>query len=150
MVEQEPGKEVMTRGELYFLWHPIRSGIFSGYGLTLRPGSKDFLVGLLMVDRPTPVDPDWLKQVEHTFGEYHLIGMTAAGERGIACQMQIEPNSLPYLHRLPTAKAAAIEQALNPLLEEPPNPCFSLRWDQEQGLWSSEMMRPFEPRPELN
>ncbi len=145
----EPRKEVIQRGELYFLHHPTTSDTFSGYGLTLRPGVKDFLAGLLMVDRPQPVDPEWLKEVEHTFGEYQLTAMTATGERGIACQMRIEPDSQSYLRQFPTEKVAAIEQALQPLLEEPPKPCFSLRWDAEQELWTSEMMPPFELPPEL-
>ncbi|MDH4187200.1 MAG: hypothetical protein OEV08_09390 [Nitrospira sp.] len=88
----------------------------------MRPGSKEFLVGLLMVDRPKPADPEWLSEVEATFGEYHLVAMTATGERGIACQMQIEPENLPYLRRYPGEKAAAIKTALKPLLADPPNP----------------------------
>lgn len=149
MAEKEPRKESIERGELYFLWHPTTPDTFSGYGLTVRPGSNEVLVGLLMVDRPKPVDPQWLAEVERTFGEYQLVAMAATGERGIACQMWIEPESLPHLRRFPGEMAAAIEQALQPLLEEPPGPCFSLRWDQEQNLWTSEMMTPFELPPEL-
>ena len=97
MVEREPGKEIIGKGDLFFLWHPGTEQTFSGYGLTMQPGSTEFLTGLLMVDRPRPVDPEWLKEVEATFGECHLVAMAAGGERGIACQMQIEPDSLPYL-----------------------------------------------------
>jgi hypothetical protein len=64
MAEREPRKEVIERGELYFLWHPTTSDIFSGYGLTMQEGRKDRLVGLLMVDRPQPVDPQWLEDVK--------------------------------------------------------------------------------------
>jgi hypothetical protein len=39
----KPRKEAIDRGDLYFLWHPTTSDAFSGYGLTLRPGIKDFL-----------------------------------------------------------------------------------------------------------
>ncbi len=100
-------KEVPKRGELYFLWHPGTEDIFSGYGLVAKEGFKDYLVGLLMVDRPRRADAEWLKEVEATFGEYQLVAMTAAGERGIACQMRIEPESLPHLRRFPGGKAAA-------------------------------------------
>ena len=83
MREREPGKETIGRGDLFFLWHPVIDELFSGYGLTTQPGSNEFLVGLLMVDRPRPADPEWLKEVEATFGECHLVAMTATGERGI-------------------------------------------------------------------
>jgi hypothetical protein len=102
-----------------------------------------------MIDRMRPVDPKWLNDVERNFGEYQLTTMTTTGERGIVCQMRVEPESLPHLRQFPTDKAAAIEQALQPLLEEPPKPCFSLRWDGEQELWTSEMMPPFELPLEL-
>ncbi len=119
MREQEPRKETIERGALFFLWHPGTEQTFSGYGLAMQPGSDEFLVGLLMVDRPQPADPEWLKEAEATFGECQLAAMTATGERGIACQMQIEPTSLPYLRRYPDEKAAAIQTALGPLLENP-------------------------------
>jgi hypothetical protein len=145
----EPDKERIERGQLYFLHHPHTQDTFSGYGLTLREGYKDFLVGLLMVDRPQPVDPAWLAEVEETFGAYQLTAMTKTGERGITCQMVIEPDSQASLRSFPTQKAAAIEQALTPLMEELPAACFHLRWDEEQSLWVSEMVRPFELPAEL-
>jgi hypothetical protein len=37
--------------------------IFSGYGLTMQSGSKEFLAGLLMVDRPKPADTEVLALV---------------------------------------------------------------------------------------
>lgn len=98
-----------------------------------------------MVDRPKPADPEWLEEVEATFGECHLVAMTATGERGIACQMQIEPESLPYLRQYPGEKATAIQTALEPLLEDPPKPVFTLRWDEEVRLWRSQ----FAPTDEL-
>ena len=138
MKEREPRRETISKGELFFLWHPGTEQVFSGYGLTTRASSKEFLTGLLMVDRPRPVDPEWLRDVEATFGECQLAPMTAAGERGIACLMQIEPESFPYLRRYPGEKAAAIKTALEPLLEDPPKPLFSVRWDEEAHLWCSQ------------
>jgi hypothetical protein len=145
MQEQEPTKETIGKGDIFFLWHPGTEQIFSGYGLVLRPGSNDLLAGLLMVDRPWPADPEWLAEVEATFGECHLVAMTPAGERGIACQMQIEPDSLPHLRRFPGEKTAAIRTALKPLLENPPKPVFTLRWDEEARAWCSR----FAPLAEL-
>jgi len=145
MVEREPGKETIGQGKLFFLWHPGTEEIFSGYGLAMQPGSNEFLVGLLMVDRPLPADPEWLQEVETTFGECQLVMMTAAGERGIACQMQIEPESLLYLRQYPGEKVVAIQKALEPLLENPPKPVFTLHWDEEARLWRSQ----FAPTDEL-
>ena len=137
MKEKEPRKETIGKGELFFLWHPGTEQIFSGYGLTVRPDPKEFLVGLLMVDRPTPVDPGWLQEVKPTFGEYQRVPMTASGERGIACQMQIEPESLSYLRQYPGEKAAAIQTALEPLLDHLPYPIFTLSWDEAARAWRS-------------
>lgn len=138
MGEREPPKEIIRRGELFFLWHPETEGIISGYGLTLQAGRKDLLAGLLMVDRPKPVDPEWLREIEMTFGDYQLAVMTASGERGIACQMQIKPDSLPYLRQFPAdEKSAGIETILKPLLDDPPNPILNLHWNTETKLWQS-------------
>jgi hypothetical protein len=128
MGEREQGKEVIGRGELFFLGHPGKEETFSGYGLTVEEGRKENLVGVLMVDRPRPVDREWLKQVERSFGEYQLVPMTATGERGIVCQMEIEQESLAHLRQISTWKAEDIEKALEPLLEEPPRPKFVLSW----------------------
>ncbi|MCJ7625933.1 MAG: hypothetical protein MUO76_20765 [Anaerolineaceae bacterium] len=137
MGEREPSKEFIDKGERFFLCQPGGDGIFSGYGLTVEPGRKDYLIGLLMVDRPRPVDPEWLKQVENVFGECQLVVMTPSGERGMVCQMQIEPESLGHLRRLPMEKATAIKSALAPLLEEPPTPIFTLHWNENMRLWQS-------------
>jgi hypothetical protein len=142
-------KEIPERGELYFLWHPGTEDVSSGYGLVAKEGFKDHLVGILMVDRPRPVDPEWLKEVEATFGEYHLVAMTAAGERGIGCQMQIEPDSLPHLRQYPGEKATAIRTALEPLLANPPKPVFILHWDEEVRLWRSQFPPPDELPAEI-
>jgi hypothetical protein len=69
MGEREPRKETIGKGELHFLHHPGTANKFSGYGLTTQVGRKDSLVGVLMVDRPKPVDPEWLKNVDEAFGE---------------------------------------------------------------------------------
>jgi len=138
MHERAPREETIGRGELVFLSHPGTKETFSGYGLTMEPGSEELLVGLLMIDRPHPADPEWLAEVEATFGEHELVAITPAGERGIACQMQIEPESLPHLRRFPNEKAAAIQTALQPLLVNPPKPVFTLRWDEDSRNWRSE------------
>ena len=149
MREREPGKEIINKGELYFLWHPGTENTFSGYGLTTRANRKDFMVGVLMVDRPRPADSDWLKSVEDTFGDYLLVPMTESGERGIVCQMQIDSDSLAHLHLSSFDKTAALTDALKPLLDHPPNPSFFLAWDVASNLWKSEFALPSELPPEL-
>lgn len=138
MSEREPDKEIIGKGELFFLSHPDTNDIFSGYGLTMQTGSKGLLAGVLMVDRPRPADPMWLREVETTFGECRLIPMTASGERGILCRMQIERDSLPYLQQFYDHKAAAIQVALKPLLDAPPSPVFRLRWQEKARSWQSQ------------
>ncbi len=130
-------KERIAQSSLFTLAHPGQEDVFSGYGLTLWPGDKRLLVGLLMVDRPHPVDPRWLKQVEAIFGGYQLLPMTANGERGIACQMQIEPESQRYLCQFEGLLSTTIRSALEPLLVKLPQPVFSLAWKAETGLWHS-------------
>lgn len=137
MGEREPSKEVVGRGDLYFLWHPGTEDVFSGYGLVAKEAYRDYLVGVLMVDRPRPADPHWLKEVGDVFGEHQLVAMTASGERGIVCQMQVEPDSLAYLRQFSGEKPTAIKTALKPLLEDPPRPAFILRWDEESRAWRS-------------
>ena len=139
MGERETGKEVIGRGELFFLSHPGREEIFSGSGLNAEEGSNGNLVGLLMVDRPRPVDPKWLKQVGRTFGEYQLIPMTATGERGIVCRMEVEQESLHFLRQYSSDKLSALREALKPLLDEFPKPKFILSWNEEKHLWQSRM-----------
>jgi hypothetical protein len=140
MREKEPQKEIIEKGELYFLCYPEAEGIITGYGygITMQVGRKDLLVGLLMVDRPKPVEPSWLQEIEITFGNYQLAPMTAKGERGIICQMQVEKDSLPYVCQFPAdEKTTAIEKFLKPLLEEPPKPVLILHWNMEAQLWQS-------------
>ena len=139
MGEREPQKEIINKGELFFLWHPSTENVFSGYGLTMNAGSKEHLVGLLMVDRPPQAVDAWLQDVAEAFGFYQLVAMTAAGERGILCQMQIVPQSQPFLRQFPSDKAAAIESALQPLLDEQPQPAFMMNWDDERRAWVSQL-----------
>ena len=137
MREREPRKEIINQGELFFLWHPGTDDTFSAYGLTMYPGVPDILSGLLVIDRPTPADPEWLKDVKATFGPLHLVPMTETGERGLLCQMTIAPESLPHLRQIPGEKMAALQQSLQPLLENPPRPVFTMHWDQGTRIWRS-------------
>lgn len=109
----------------------------TAYGLTMAEESRAKLVGLLMVDRPRPVDPKWLKQVERNFGEYRLVPMTATGERGILCQMEIEKESQKHLLQFFIDKAEALNKTLAPLLGQPPRPKFLINWNKERKLWES-------------
>lgn len=138
MREREPNTETIKRGDLLYLWHPETKDTFSGYGLTIEQNQKEHLVGVLMVDRPKPVDQAWLDGVEATYGSYQLTAMTTAGERGIVCQMKIAPESREHLRRIPSDMTAGIQQALQPLLEDLPNPVFTMRWDEEKQAWLSE------------
>lgn len=126
------------QGSLYFLWHPDTETIFSGYGLAVQPGCRERLVGLLMVDRPQPVDPAWLAEVVATFGGYELYVMTATHERGIACQMWVETPSLPYVRPFDMPLTVMLRQTLIPLLQQPPKLRLRVRWDETLRLWVSE------------
>jgi hypothetical protein len=160
MKEREPRKEIIGRGELFYLWQPGTAQSFSSYGLTTETDSTDCLVGLLMIDRPRPADRQWLEDVEWVFGKVQLAAMTAAcrsagkPENGassascwLASRRQIEADSLPHLRRLPSPMTPAIQEALGPLLENPPNPVFSLRWDKETRAWTSQFALPTELHP---
>ena len=131
-------KQLIATGDLYFLWHPGTQFMFSGYGLVTQPGRKDLLAGLLMVDRPYPVQRNWLAQVEETFGDYALFVMTVTHEQGIACQMCVESQSIAYVRQLNTRLAHGIRKALMPLLVQRPKPRFTVRWEPAAHLWKSE------------
>ena len=148
MGEKEPHRETIGRGVLHYLGHP-GTDIFSGYGITMHPDRPDRLVGLLMVDRPQLADPAWLQEVLDTYGECLLYSMAAGGERGLACRMQIEPNSVPYLRREMGNKTEELQAAMEPLLLKPPAPTLRLRWDEEKGLWTSHFAAPNELLPEV-
>jgi hypothetical protein len=138
-MERDRNKEIIPRGQLYFLTHPGAEGIFSGYGLTTKQGRNDHLVGMLIVDRPRPVDPMWLNEIEEVYGKYYLVPMTTLGERGLLCQMRVDKESRAFLHQSPDPTAREIEQALQPLLDVPPNPILKVRWDENLKLWTSRL-----------
>ena len=102
---------MIGRGQFYLLSHP-GSEIFSGYGVTVEEGRPDYLVGLLMVDRPHPVDAAWLEQITTLYGEYQLVAMTRTGERGIATQMYVALGSLRFLRPAPASMAAPFTASL--------------------------------------
>ena len=129
--------KTVARGDLYFLWHPTAPTLCSGYGLAVRDGDKQHLVGLLMVDCPGPVPTRWLAKVEQTLGNYTLVPTTAPDERSIVCHMYIEADSLVHVDGTPQAIADEIQTALLPLLDHPPRPSFQVRWDAQNQIWKS-------------
>jgi hypothetical protein len=128
--------------ELRFLWHPGTIDIFSGYGLAVAPAH---LVGRILVDRPGPVDANWLETIERAFGSYQLTAMTTNGERGLVCQMMIAEASMPYLRVLPHPHIGALRDALTPLLEDMPAVTLHLAWGAEHALWMSRIIDPRVP-----
>jgi hypothetical protein len=127
---------------LLFLWHPETTDIFSGYGLVVAP---THLVGLLLVDRPKPVDANWLATIERTFGSYQLTAMTTGGERGLVCQMMIADASVPYLRVLPHPDIGALCDALRPLVEDVPTVTLHLAWSADNRCWMSHILEPRVP-----
>jgi hypothetical protein len=124
---------------LQFLWHPGSNDIFSGYGLVIAPAH---LVGLVMVDRPEPVEPGWLTVIERTFGRYQLTAMTAGGERGLVCQMRIAEESTQHLRVLQEQRSDAIRDALLPLLNDLPAVILGLAWYPASRCWVSRIVEP--------
>jgi hypothetical protein len=139
MREREPQKEIVGRGQLWYLHHPGTEEIFSGYGLTMEPNQKNRLAGILMVDRPFRADPGWLQTIYDAYGECQLVPMTAGGDRGLVCQMEIEAESMAHLRHSPSSLSEAIQASLEPLLDQPPAPLLHLSWDEEARAWLSEM-----------
>ena len=127
---------------ILFLWHPGTTDIFSGYGLVLAPSH---LVGLLMVDRPEPVDANWLETIERTFGSYQLSAMTQTGERGLVCQMRIAEDSTQHLRVLPHPDIGALRDALRPLLDDLPAVTLHLAWSANHASWMSRIIDPRVP-----
>ena len=127
---------------ILFLWHPGTTDIFSGYGLVLAPSH---LVGLLMVDRPDPVDPSWLAMIERAFGSYQLTAMTTGGERGMVCQMRIAEESTQHLRVLPHPDIGALRDALRPLLDDLPAVTLHLAWSADHECWISHILEPRVP-----
>ena len=129
----------MSTRELLYLWHPGTQAIFSGYGLPFSAPAHQ--VGIVMVDRPKAADPDWLEEIEKTFGEYQLVAMTQKGERGIVCQMLIAEESAPFLKTFDHPLTPSIRSALLPLLDTPPPVTLALRWHQASGFWISTIVK---------
>jgi len=121
---------------LLFLTHP-GTNLFSGYGLRLHGHRRDMLVGLLMVDRPVPVSPLWLEEIKAKYGEYELYPITETGERGLACQMYIECDSISLVHLFDSPISAQLAEAVAPLLHNLPRPQFRLSWDEGNSVWVS-------------
>lgn len=124
---------------LTYLWHPGTRDHFSGYGLTIAPYR---LAGLVMVDRPRTVDPDWLAEIEQVFGTYQLVPITQSGERGILCQMHVAPESRSYLRTITHPMVREIREALLPLLVDPPRVTLAVTCDPTSSCWVSTIMRP--------
>ena len=121
---------------VYSLEHP-GSSIFSGYGLAIQPGRSEALVGLLMVDRPVPVDRRWLGLAHIMFGHVELYQMTADGSSGIACQMFIADDSREFVKPVHLPNTAQFEVVLSVLLEKPPAARLDLSWSHQHKLWTS-------------
>jgi hypothetical protein len=130
------------RHAILFLSHPGTTDIFSGYGLVVAPAH---LVGLILVDRPEPVDANWLEMVERAFGSYQLTAMTTGGEQGLVCQMIIAEASMPYLRVLPHPHIGALRDALAPLLEALPAVTLHLTWSADHRCWISHILEPRVP-----
>lgn len=128
------------QGDLLFLMHPgnIR---FSGFGLVADDGRPDHLVGLIMVDRPRPVSKTWLARIALHFGAFQLFTMSSSGERGLACQMWIEAESMAYIQPIDTDVAPLMQEMLFPFLLQPPAPQLDLRWDSKTHCWHSKFHR---------
>lgn len=127
----------VKRGDLYFLLH-AQDVQFSGYGLVMASGNLRQLVGLLMVDRPQPVSPIWLEQVQASYGQATLYPMTRTGERGLACRMWIAEESLVHVRALRGGFTHAMQEALFPMLTRPPAPQLNVWWDRASARWKSE------------
>lgn len=121
---------------LFYLTHP-GTNLFSGYGLPLKGHRRDMLVGLLMVDRPMPVSPLWLEEIVPRYGEYELYPLTETGERGIACQMFIEHDSIALVQAIVSPTSVEIAQAIAPFLHKLPKPQLRLSWDDGNLVWVS-------------
>jgi hypothetical protein len=142
MAETRTARYALRTPQITFLWHPDTKDVFSCYGLVLGPGH---LVGLVMVDRPEPVDPAWLAVIEQTFDNYQLVAMTQSGERGLVCQMLIAQESIPHPRVLPHPHIEAQQGALIPLLGDLPIVTLALTWSPENHCWVSQIVDPRVP-----
>jgi hypothetical protein len=131
----------MSHKPLYFLTHEGNPRVFSGYGIPLKEGIKSPLVGMLMVDRPSPCPPAYIRELEDTFGEVFIGPMTSNYDRGVYARMGIEdPLSLGLLRddvqgEMVEYIRGALETAVR--LGRLPNPRLRVEWSRERGLWIS-------------
>lgn len=142
MADVREARHTLHTPKITFLWHPGTTDIFSGYGLVIGPAH---VVGLVMVDRPKPVDPRWLETMQGAFGDYQLVAMTQSGERGIVCQMLIAQESTPFLRVLPHPRLGTLRTALLPLFQELPAVTLALAWYPDTQCWVSQIVAPSAP-----
>jgi hypothetical protein len=131
----------MSSRPLYFLTHEGNPVVFSGYGIPLKEGTKSSLVGMLMVDRPSPCPPAYIRELKDIFGEVFIGPITSNYDRGVYARMGIEdPFSLELLRddvhgdQVDYIKGA-LEMAVR--LGRFPNPRLRVEWSRERGLWLS-------------
>ena len=124
---------------VWYLWHPDTKDVFSGYGLG---ESNDYLIGILMVDRPRKAPIGYLNQIKKAFGECQLYPMATDGCRGILCQMSIEEESRKYVKNFEFSINAIVMERFSPLLENKPNPHFLMQYSHMERLWLSEFYFP--------
>jgi len=120
---------------VWYLWHPNTKDVFSGYGLGT---GTDYIVGILMVDRPRKAPVEYLNNIRETFGECELYPMTANSSQGILCQMSIEEDSRQYIKEFEYSINRTIRERFAPLLENKPKPHFLMQYSHKLGLWVSE------------
>lgn len=126
-----------TPPTIYGLWH--KDGrMFSAYAMSTVPDTVEHLTGVLMVDRPEKIDPTRLGLWGIMYGKFDLLPMASDGAHGIACNMFIHPDSQQYVRPFAPSASRAFYAVINNFLAIPPNIDFTMRWDEERGLWASE------------
>lgn len=133
----------MSCKRLYFLTHEGNPGVFSGYGISLKEGTKSPLIGMLLLDRPMKCPPEYLDRIYDAFGDYQIGPMTSNGDRGLYTRMTIEdPLSLDLLRDdIYNSVAEMIADVLHNSVKGGfmPNPKLRVRWSPEARLWVSEL-----------
>jgi len=134
------GVENMSLDEYaaWCLWHPGTEDTFSGYGIGK---DTDYIIGLLMIDRPQIAPQEYLDEIRKEFGPYFVSPMTFDGCRGILCQMTIEEQSRRYVRRFDKELEDIILNNIDPLLEHKPKPHFMMGYSHELRLWTSTFYR---------
>jgi hypothetical protein len=115
----------------------MKSNLYSGYAISRRDGLKDHLIGLLKIRDPLAESMEWLTLLEVMFGEYKLFQMTNDGGMGLACNMDISPESLPFVTPFPIESAPAFHAALTSYLATPPQVDLELRFDLTVDHWAT-------------